>query len=165
MVMAKSHRRIRESFSTILIMARGGFSLVELLVVVSIALILLAVAIVPGIGSTRNRAYEHQASTHGAVVSQAIANYLSINLSTDVGALISSWPGADLAQKPAGLALNDPRDCARARTLSGEYRWPDASDQVGCAVEAITSGAIRRIVVYTWRKGSSSWYENGEKRP
>lgn len=148
-----------------LIMPRVGFSLVELLVVIFIMLILLAVAIVPGIGNTRTRAYENQALTHGVVVSQAIANYLSINLSTDVGALISSWPAADLSAKPTNLALTDPKDCTAARILSGEYRWPNAGNQVGCAVEAITSSAIRRIVVYTWRKGSSIWYVNGEKRP
>lgn len=138
-----------------------GLSLTELLVVLAVMGLLLTVAVFPGARGVAERAREQEAAVHGAGVAQAFSNYLAINLTADPAAVLGGWPDAGTAGAPAGLALPASKDCTAARTLGGAFGWPAAKPYLGCAVAVVSAGGVSRVLVYTWRKGSGHWYENG----
>ncbi len=152
---------------------RGGFSVVELLVVVGLLGLLASVFIING-NSARMRAREALAAQHGGTVAQAIRGYLTVWI-TDTpsdlfGRISGRLPPADWTGAPAGArtdSTSSDRSCVPAFTLTDpsgaptSYSWPSAPRGVGCVLGLRTQGGVTRLRAITWSNGSGRYYVDG----
>jgi prepilin-type N-terminal cleavage/methylation domain-containing protein len=152
---------------------RGGFTMVELLVVVGL-LVLLASIFVINANSARMRAREALASSHGGAVAQTIRSYLTVWITDSPTALLAriadllpraDWTGAPPEVRDDARPLD--RSCTNAFTLidpngvATSYSWPSAPRGVGCVLGLRTQGGIVRLRAITWSNGSRKYYVDG----
>jgi type II secretory pathway pseudopilin PulG len=152
---------------------RGGFSVVELLVVVGLLVLLASVFIING-NSARMRARETLAAQHGGTVAQAVRGYLTVWITdtpSDLFNRISGrLPPADWTGAPPGArtdSASSDRSCVPAFTLTDpsgtptSYSWPPAPRGVGCVLGLRTQGGVTRLRAITWSNGSTKYYVDG----
>lgn len=157
-------------------MRKRGFSLVELLVAVSIIAILI-VASLNGYKGLRTQAAERQAATHGGAVAQALAGYLAVYLLENTADLHNrlalpsgSWQDLPSAGSSLQSSLADPKDCTQDFTLPDtggnptRFSWPRAPRNIGCVVGLQTAGSATRLAVVTWAQGGRKVYVDGQER-
>ncbi len=152
---------------------RGGFSVVELLVVVGFLVLLASLFIANG-NSARMRAKEALAAQHGGTVAQAIRGYLTVWIAdtpSDLfGRISRGLPPADWTGAPPGArtgSASSDRSCVPAFTLTDpsgtptSYSWPSAPRGVGCVLGLRTEGGVTRLRAITWSNGSGKYYVDG----
>jgi prepilin-type N-terminal cleavage/methylation domain-containing protein len=152
---------------------RGGFTMVELLVVVGL-LVLLASVFIINANSARMRAREALAANHGGAVAQAIRSYLTVWITDTPRALFvriaSQLPRADWTGAPPGAMVGESpldRSCTGAFALidpngnTTSYSWPSAPREVGCVLGLRIQGGVERLRAITWSNGSQKYYVDG----
>jgi type II secretory pathway pseudopilin PulG len=152
---------------------RSGFSVVELLVVVSLLVLLASIFVTNG-NSARMRARETLAAQHGGTVAQAVRGYLTVWITDTPSDLFNrisgrlppaDWTGAPPSAQ-TGSTSSD-RSCVPAFALTDpsgtptSYSWPSAPRGVGCILGLRTEGGVTRLRAITWSNGSGKHYVDG----